>query len=122
MPRFTVRRLMVAVAIVGIIGGGYLEVVRLARLSEYYWGRAIKFRRLESMGEFTSGMTPAEWQAHCEEIDRMNRVSGMFQAARGYPPELARRLIAYAAAMIRKYERAARYPWLPVEPDPPWPQ
>jgi hypothetical protein len=25
------------------------------------------------------------------------------------------------AALARKYERAARYPWLPVEPDPPEP-
>jgi hypothetical protein len=25
------------------------------------------------------------------------------------------------AALARKYERAARYPWLPVEPDPPAP-
>ncbi len=24
--------------------------------------------------------------------------------------------------LARKYERAARYPWLPVEPDPPEPQ
>jgi hypothetical protein len=28
----------------------------------------------------------------------------------------------YHAALRRKYERAARYPWLPVEPDPPEPQ
>ena len=27
----------------------------------------------------------------------------------------------YHGAMRRKYERAARYPWLPVEPDPPEP-
>jgi hypothetical protein len=28
----------------------------------------------------------------------------------------------YHAALRRKYERAARYPWLPVEPDPPEPK
>jgi hypothetical protein len=28
---------------------------------------------------------------------------------------------ARCAALARKYERAARYPWLPVEPDPPEP-
>jgi len=30
-------------------------------------------------------------------------------------------IIEYDAAMARKYRRAARYPWLPVEPDPPDP-
>jgi hypothetical protein len=28
---------------------------------------------------------------------------------------------AYHAALGRKYERAARYPWLAIEPDPPIP-
>ena len=28
----------------------------------------------------------------------------------------------YQAALKTKYERAARYPWLPVEPDPPAPE
>jgi hypothetical protein len=33
----------------------------------------------------------------------------------------ARRMIEYASMMRRKYERAARYPWLPAAPDPPRP-
>jgi hypothetical protein len=32
------------------------------------------------------------------------------------------RRIAYHDLMRRKYEDAARHPWLPVEPDPPEPQ
>jgi hypothetical protein len=28
-------------------------------------------------------------------------------------------MAVHYAALARKYERAARYPWLPVEPDPP---
>jgi hypothetical protein len=31
------------------------------------------------------------------------------------------RLADYHEDLARKYERAARYPWLPVEPDPPEP-
>src|SRR5829696_982457 len=31
----------------------------------------------------------------------------------------ARRLEAYYGRLRAKYERAARYPWLPVPPDPP---
>jgi hypothetical protein len=33
-----------------------------------------------------------------------------------------KRLADYHAKLRKKYERAARYPWLPVEPDPPEPQ
>lgn len=33
-----------------------------------------------------------------------------------------RRIYDYEVAMRRKYERAARYPWLPVAPDPPEPK
>ena len=34
----------------------------------------------------------------------------------------SRRLTEYHEAMIVKYERATRYPWLPVAPDPPEPE
>jgi len=30
-------------------------------------------------------------------------------------------MVAYCASMGRKYEHAARYPWLEVTPDPPMP-
>ncbi len=30
--------------------------------------------------------------------------------------------IAYHAAMADKYQHAARYPWLPIEPDAPEPE
>jgi hypothetical protein len=33
-----------------------------------------------------------------------------------------RRRIAYHEAMIQKYQRAARHPWLPVAPDTPEPE
>jgi hypothetical protein len=47
--------------------------------------------------------------------------------SRGWGVELLeraslKRLEAYHAAMTAKYERAARYPWLPVESDPPEPE
>jgi hypothetical protein len=32
------------------------------------------------------------------------------------------RLTAHYLSLARKYERAARRPWLPVEPDPPHPE
>ncbi len=33
-----------------------------------------------------------------------------------------RRQIAWAQGLVGRYEYAARYPWLPVEPDPPEPE
>jgi hypothetical protein len=32
------------------------------------------------------------------------------------------RLIVYYQSLASKYQHAARYPWLPVEPDPPEPK
>jgi hypothetical protein len=32
------------------------------------------------------------------------------------------RPVEWHDSMARKYEHAARYPWLPVEPDPPAPE
>jgi hypothetical protein len=42
---------------------------------------------------------------------------------RGEPQRVARgeQMAAYHHELRIKYERAARYPWLPVEPDPPPP-
>jgi hypothetical protein len=39
----------------------------------------------------------------------------------GRPIADAAEKAAYDAALARKYERAARHPWLPVGPDPPQP-
>jgi hypothetical protein len=36
--------------------------------------------------------------------------------------ESSRRWLEFVGAMERKYERAARSPWLPVAPDPPEPE
>jgi len=46
------------------------------------------------------------------------------EAVRGLPVALEgyRRTALYYRRMRQKYERAARYPWLPVESDPPEPR
>jgi hypothetical protein len=36
--------------------------------------------------------------------------------------DLAKRRFTYHARLCEKYRRAARYPWLPVEADPPEPE
>ena len=96
LPRMTTRRWMVAIAIVGLVLGGAIGEYRLKRRRDAFLDRA----RNE------------EWwvQTH----------TGQLSGQMGSPSEgLLLEAIDYEAAMVRKYERAARFPWLPVERDPP---
>jgi hypothetical protein len=82
-PRFTVRRMMVAVAILGLSLGFLAE-------------RRARFLRVAAQHK---SQTDWPWAFHL-------------------PPGV----VSYDIEMQLKYERAARYPWLPVEPDPPRPK
>jgi hypothetical protein len=99
-PRWSVRRLILAVApSAPALGGGRGHRRAMARRDEYRmraFGRAI----LEAVekGEFEGGFPGA-------------RIAG---------PDL--RFAEDHAAMRRKYEDAAAFPWLPVPPDPPEPR
>jgi hypothetical protein len=93
LPRMTTRRWMVVVVVVGLLMGG----VRLKRRHDDSVGRA----------RFHNEMA-ATWIAR-----------GIGAAADDPIPQ---RLIVYHGLLARKYWYAARYPWLPVEPDPPMPR
>jgi hypothetical protein len=98
LPRFTVRWLMVAVAIVGIVLG---PLVYLGR-------RSSRFRQISWVHE--RAMTDGAIEAA-----RLKR--------RGDPrSKLAYARADYHQALWLKYFRAARHPWLPIEPDPPEPE
>jgi hypothetical protein len=99
-PRFRLRTLLIAVAVVSVALGG--ELMRRRRISH---------------------REQAASHSDAEELSR-----AYADDARGQPGPIAPQrvawgevLAAYHAAMSRKYERAARYPWLPVAPDPPPP-
>lgn len=92
--RFTVRQMAATVAVAGAALAGVLMVRRSARF------RAIAAR--EAAAELMSRARP--------DAD-----------GGGLPPRGAD-LAAYHRGMRLKYERAARYPWLPVAPDPPMPE
>jgi hypothetical protein len=93
--RFTVRRLMVAVAIIALALGVYCWTTLLR-------DRAARCRRL----------------AVGYEIDEQ-----LYGDPRIGPPDPAARavIVRHVAGLRRKYDRAARYPWLPIERDPPDP-
>jgi hypothetical protein len=93
--RFTVRRMMVAVAVAAL---GLTALSFWARRDERY----LKF----ALGAMThAGLAEA------------HRTGGPYGRVPVNP-----RKAAYHAALVRKYEWAIRYLWLPVLPDPPEPE
>jgi hypothetical protein len=93
LPRFTVRRLMVAVAIVGgLLGSGL-----------WLGNRSLAFRRIADQ--------------HAAELWWFYTPPGVDPG----PPGINSARDQWHADMMYKYRRAARYPWLPVAPDPPEP-
>ncbi len=139
--RFTVRRLMVAVALAGLVMGGGVWSYRMWRLSRYYSGLAQAYNTGENMYRQIGAMNFD--LAQVDEKRSLQLWSPQFGAklhkalrereekpterhgrsAAGAHDVLAqpKRTADYFAAVARKYERAARFPWLPVEPDPPLP-
>ena len=113
LPRMTTRWWMVLVAgaVIGLtIGGG----VWIKQRRDYFLALAQSHQKevgsstargkaLKSRFGSTSGMTIEESMPQHHDYDRM-----MDRAD-------------HHASLARKYEHAARYPWLPVEPDPPEP-
>ena len=108
LPRMTTRRWMLAVALVALSVSG--EQMR-RRAAQYRW-QAERHANIESACRRTADllprMKPADWEGFCGQMARGIRNSP--------------RLAAYHAVLRRKYEHAARYPWLPVERDPPEPK
>ena len=112
LPRMTMRRWMMAVAAIGLmIGGGVL----LKQRRDYFLSLAQSHQKevasstargtaLKSRFGGTPGMTAEEILRLHDDYERM-----MDRAD-------------HHASLARKYEEAARYPWLPVEPDPPEPE
>jgi hypothetical protein len=100
MPRirFTVRRLMLAVAVVAIIIAAVFWTQRLMVLRKVYLGKAAAY-------------------AYYEGIAKQETHKRLGRDGSGYPfyPE-------YFTAMRAKYEHAAQCPWLPIAPDPPAPE
>jgi hypothetical protein len=90
LPRMTTRRWMIAVAVVGIVLGVTIE--RRNRFRTIAAHHQAEFKKLVSQGHLFPfpGSGDAVW-----------------------------RPLEWHESMRLKYEHAARYPWLPVDPDPP---
>jgi hypothetical protein len=95
-PRFTLRRLMLAVVIAAVVlaaGAWGLKSVAYQRRAAYHRAQLRIWPELPYINA----------QQYSEAFEALLRQRGWHEA------------------MADKYERAARYPWLCVEPDPPEP-
>ena len=106
MPRFrfTIRRMMVVVAVIAIV----LGVLGL-------WQRSAAF------GSIAERHSEEELSFIALALDALTARDGP-----RLPTGLTQRMLmsrdVHHHKLARKYRRAARYPWLTVEPDPPEPE
>jgi hypothetical protein len=107
LPRFTVRQLMIAVAIVGLLVAAGRWVVEMRTRSALYNRRAIDFANC-TVGLFSAGSKAF-----------ITRKDGTLVHANDTEYKLLNNAWAYKMAV--KYRRLSYYPWLPVEPDLPRP-
>jgi hypothetical protein len=105
LPRYRLRTLPIAVAVAAL---GMGTIVGLARRRESYLRRAAQHRKLSN-----------DARLYAIFIDRRLHW-GPSEPERAEMAAYERRG-DYHAALQAKYERAARYPWLPVDPDRPEP-
>jgi hypothetical protein len=115
--RFSVRRLLIAVAILAVILAAWMKSVQYWDLSTQYQERVAWF---ESMAD--------DHRSRIDSWDTLIARKKKDPASDGFTLELfqdqAKRdriWLAYDRGLIAKYKRATRYPWLSVAPDPPDP-
>ncbi len=107
--RFTVRRLMIAVAIAAFLIGGGIEAARCKRLRKAHLDDAAYHARRE-----------AEELRNLANIDLSRRAGAIDVEVRSMRliERSSRLRVDYHGQMKRKYSKAASRPWRAVSPDP----
>jgi hypothetical protein len=119
--RFTLRRLMVAVAVVAVVLGARAQLARWAERRRHYEIMADAYS--DNPFRQWADLTREQWLARCRQIDEENTHPRPLGLTLVYPPEpAAARGAADRHDRLRKeYEWAYAHPWCPVETDPPIP-
>jgi hypothetical protein len=119
--RFTVRRMIVVVAVIAAVLGGGIEVERLRR-PYLYRQEAAKFAGngrywYERFLDYQQAIMGSKKLTHTGDSSTEEMAEAeMGEAARRY-----REIIWWSSKMKEKYERAASRPWESVPPGPPRP-
>lgn len=137
--RFTIRTLMVAVAISGTILGVGIGLVHMRNRSAYYQSRAADsatketlyanhVRQLETTAA-DSDRVAGEYSREAKKRSGPERIfliasrplfHGSTETAKKNA-EKCKRIVEYYSMLKTKYQAAASRPWLSVSPDPPPP-
>jgi hypothetical protein len=117
-PRMTTRRLIVVVAIVGSVLGAEACRRRLASASARQHAKATMCRAIAETHKLSAELAMANRKLSEAFPEMANPTADMDDKMIAR----CRRLSAYYRDLEAKYDRAARYPWLPVAPDPPEPE
>ena len=121
LPRMTTRRWMLAILALAV-GIGFWQESRRRReqfqVEVHIWERKSLRAQIE--------LLTAD---HFEPVSNPVQTDGPHQRAPEPVPPVApvnllqlRERVSLCQRMLRKYQFAVRYPWLPVEPDPPEPE
>jgi hypothetical protein len=111
-PRVTIRGMMIAVAVLAVILGAWIEWARYTRRSSFqnranvYANSEVPFRKVQE--DFAR--SAEVWTKSGLDLTSLRQMAAKATARADY-----------YAAMKRKYEEAAARRWLAVEPDPPAP-
>lgn len=139
-PRMTIRVWMLAMAVIAVAMSG---LVGARAIWQYFMAlhRVQYHAGWEGTMRWLDRVAPEQSQAIAETMDQLEKLQRITSDARLHEEiratlEQSRaaldqyrrfqagslRLKEYHAAMVRKYQYVARFPWLPVEPDPPEPK
>lgn len=127
---FRLRTLMIVVAIVAFLMGGSITSMRMNRLARDNRRKAIRFAHDERVFKAMADRQAAKVR-HVKNYYEVLKSGGDEQAVQSTKEWLDivehglagyRASAAKYARLRKKYERAASYPWLFVEPDLPEPK
>jgi uncharacterized protein (TIGR03067 family) len=126
LPCFRLRTLLVAVALAALICGGLALQRRRATFLARAQAQAVDLRRWTTFAGAASSIARMFRDMEVQSRESPNNPElreEILEGLRYYEAsdDEDRRRIAYHAALKARYERAARYPWLIVPPDPPPP-
>lgn len=111
-PRFTIRRMMAAVAIVALVIGGAVT-----------WHRSLQFARATAAFSQKELSVATTMQSYSWTLVNRSRTDPAARLLRSHgEPQRSQLRLDHFRALRAKYLYASRHPWLPVAPDPPEPK